>query len=256
MRRWISALAPTSMPRVGSSRMRILRLGQQPAADQHLLLVAAGEVLDRLVHARRLDPQRVAHLAASRGMPVLLDEAARTKLSLQHRDLHVLEHARCRKQPVCLRSSVRNAMPWLHRVVGECRSRTGLPRISMVPRSPASRRNRLGDVACGRSRPARQRRGSRPRARRTRRPGRRPSSAEVLTESTTSPIGTVSLGNIWVSSRPTIMRMMSSRVDVCGRLRADIPAVAEHRDLVGDLEDLVHLVGDVDDALASRAGRG
>jgi hypothetical protein len=40
----------------------------------------------------------------------------------------------------------------------------------------------------------------------------RPSSVRLRTESTTSPIGTVSFGNIWVISRPTISRMMSSRV--------------------------------------------
>ena len=39
-----------------------------------------------------------------------------------------------------------------------------------------------------------------------------PSRVRFSTLSTTSPIGTSSLGNIWVISRPTIMRMMSSRV--------------------------------------------
>ncbi|MCY1239616.1 hypothetical protein D9M72_524210 [compost metagenome] len=39
-----------------------------------------------------------------------------------------------------------------------------------------------------------------------------PSSVRFFTERTTSPIGTSSFGNIWVISRPTIMRMMSSRV--------------------------------------------
>ena len=38
--------------------------------------------------------------------------------------------------------------------------------------------------------------------------------------------------------------------DVGGGVLADEAAVAEHRHLVGDLEQLVHLVGDVDDALA------
>ncbi len=38
--------------------------------------------------------------------------------------------------------------------------------------------------------------------------------------------------------------------DVGGGVLADELAVAEHRHLVGDLEQLVHLVGDVDDALA------
>ena len=38
--------------------------------------------------------------------------------------------------------------------------------------------------------------------------------------------------------------------DVGGRMLADEAAVAEHRHFVGDLEQFVHLVGDVDDALA------
>ena len=45
-----------------------------------------------------------------------------------------------------------------------------------------------------------------------------PSTARSFTASTTSPIGTSSFGNICVISRPTIMRMMSSRVtsvDAC-----------------------------------------
>ncbi len=34
-----------------------LRFGQQPAGEQYLLLVAAGEKLDRLLRARGTDPQ-------------------------------------------------------------------------------------------------------------------------------------------------------------------------------------------------------
>ena len=57
IRRWISALAPTSMPRVGSSRMRILGFVSSQRADQHLLLVAAGQVEDRLLELGRLDAE-------------------------------------------------------------------------------------------------------------------------------------------------------------------------------------------------------
>ena len=58
---WISAFAPTSMPRVGSSRMSSSgRLGGEPATQQHLLLVAAGQVHDEALgvgraHAQLLD---------------------------------------------------------------------------------------------------------------------------------------------------------------------------------------------------------
>ena len=42
---------------------------------------------------------------------------------------------------------------------------------------------------------------------------------------------------------------------VLGVVGADVAAVAEDRDLVGDLEELAHLVGDVDDAFAFRLER-
>ena len=51
-------------------------------------------------------------------------------------------------------------------------------------------------------------------------------------------------------SRPTIRLDDVVAGDVGGGVLADEAAVAEHRHLVGDLEQLVHLVGDVDDALA------
>ena len=69
-----------------------LRIGQQPAADQHLLLVAAGKVLDPLLHVRRLDPQRLAHLGRMlQSCPSPATNPYLTKLVLQHRDLHVLQ---------------------------------------------------------------------------------------------------------------------------------------------------------------------
>ena len=51
-------------------------------------------------------------------------------------------------------------------------------------------------------------------------------------------------------SRPTIRLDDLVAGDVGGGVLADEAAIAEHRHLVGDLEQLVHLVGDVDDALA------
>ena len=70
------------------------------------------------------------------------------------------------------------------------------------------------------------------------------------TDSTTSPIGTVllreHLGDLAADHHADDV----VAGDVRRRLGADVLAVAEDRDLVGDLEQLVHLVGDVDDALA------
>ena len=43
---WISTIAPTSTPRVGSSKMTMRGRSHQPLADHHLLLVAAGQLDD------------------------------------------------------------------------------------------------------------------------------------------------------------------------------------------------------------------
>ena len=64
-------------------------------------------------------------------------------------------------------------------------------------------------------------------------------------------------GNRAERSRPTIARTSARLRPSAGRRGADHPAVAQHRDAVGDGEDLVQLVGDVDDrhALARRSRR-
>ena len=49
------------MPRVGSSKIRIVGVRRQPLADNHLLLVAARQIPDLLLQAGRLDRQRLAH---------------------------------------------------------------------------------------------------------------------------------------------------------------------------------------------------
>ena len=49
---WISALAPTSMPRVGSSSKQQPRIQAEPAGQQHFLLIAAGELADLLFRHR------------------------------------------------------------------------------------------------------------------------------------------------------------------------------------------------------------
>ncbi len=52
-----SALAPTSTPAVGWSRMRTLRPGRERASHQHLLLVAAGEGVHGALRVGRQDAQ-------------------------------------------------------------------------------------------------------------------------------------------------------------------------------------------------------
>ncbi len=66
--RWISALAPTSMPRVGSSSSSSLRGGEQPAGQQDLLLVAAGQVGDDRLRVGRADVERLDVLVGELGL--------------------------------------------------------------------------------------------------------------------------------------------------------------------------------------------
>ena len=66
---WISVLVPMSMPRVGSSRISRSGLRHQPAGDDGLLLVAAGEVADQLLRRGDLDLQQLDVLV---GDPLLL----------------------------------------------------------------------------------------------------------------------------------------------------------------------------------------
>ncbi len=74
IRRWISARAPTSTPRVGSSRMRTRGARCEPAADHHLLLVAAAEAGDRRVDALGLDRQRADRLEREVGAGARADQ--------------------------------------------------------------------------------------------------------------------------------------------------------------------------------------
>ena len=60
MSAWTSALAPTSMPRVGSSRMRTCGLQGQPLGERDLLLVAAGQPADEVLEVGRADLESVA----------------------------------------------------------------------------------------------------------------------------------------------------------------------------------------------------
>ena len=80
---WISAFAPTSMPRVGSSRIRQFRTHRQPAREQHLLLVAAGELADRLVGARAFDAEPLNEFLDHRALLRGVDDAGPGELRQQ-----------------------------------------------------------------------------------------------------------------------------------------------------------------------------
>ena len=85
--RWISALAPTSTPWVGSSRISTAGSGREPAAQGDLLLVAAGErrhrgeergvlMPSRRTYVDRERPARVADVEAPSGATRRSSEAS------------------------------------------------------------------------------------------------------------------------------------------------------------------------------------
>ena len=79
-----SALAPTSIPRVGSSRTRILGPCVQPLAEHHLLLVAAGQLGDHVRGGRRLDLQPLPEPLGRLLFGGTADEAEPRQVAAQH----------------------------------------------------------------------------------------------------------------------------------------------------------------------------
>ena len=67
------------------------------------------------------------------------------------------------------------------------------------------------------------------------------------------PIVTARFGNTEEISRPTIMRISSAAIELVGAMRGDRLSVAKHGDPIGDGEDLLEAVRDVDHADAVAA---
>ncbi len=80
-----------SMPRVGSSRIRSVGLGDQPAGQQHLLLVAARQVAHQRVGVGGADVERLDVLLDQPGARGLRDRAQPAAGGLQ-REQHVVGH--------------------------------------------------------------------------------------------------------------------------------------------------------------------
>ena len=89
MIRWTSTLAPMSMPRVGSSRIRTLRLRRQPLRQHDLLLVAARQGADELVDAGHPDVELLGVVVGDAALGRRPDEQAREE-ARQDRQRHVL----------------------------------------------------------------------------------------------------------------------------------------------------------------------
>ena len=123
------ARAPTSTPRVGSSRISTLRLGAQPAADHHLLLVAAAEPADRRLDARRLDREvadRRSAPALSRRRPLISGRQRLKTSESRLARLRLKATLFVSTSPSARRSSGTKPMP-AFTAVGGLRGRNGLP---------------------------------------------------------------------------------------------------------------------------------
>src|SRR5438045_9313489 len=66
-------------------------MGEEPSRDQHLLLIAAGQIVDRLVHVGRLDPELALHTIAFASDRALSDETGGDKILIENRHLHIGE---------------------------------------------------------------------------------------------------------------------------------------------------------------------
>ena len=251
---WISAFAPTSTPCVGSSRIRTIGLGRQPARQRDLLLVAARQRTDVRGHRRRLDPELLdvalgQRRFAARSISPRRETAARlARLALAATDISSTT-------PCWRRSSGTYAMPSAIACRGDvdaaplCRARESRRN------RPASDRTGSPPAACGPIRRAPRGRESRRAAPTTRRRGRRSRGATRRRRSSaTSPSATARLGKTAESSRPTISRMSSARSTPSRQQRRDRLAVAQHGDAIGDREHLLETMRDVDDADAVRRG--
>ena len=172
MRRWTSTLAPMSMPRVGSSRIRTRGSGCQPLGQDDLLLVAAGQRTDLLVHAGHSDVELLRVLRGDSALGPGPDEKAGEQ-ARQDRQRDVLGDGEVEDEAflVAVLRQVGDAL--VHggrrgREVHEPATEADLAAVTAVDARTGPSRSR-----CGRRPRARRARRSRPREPRTRRRGRR-----------------------------------------------------------------------------------
>src|SRR4051794_34112162 len=204
--RCTSAFAPTSMPRVGSSRISTLGLVIRQRAIRAFCW---------------LPPERLPTVSWRSGVlirscsfirsQVALNAPWRTKppaVWVRTDAICMFSSTECmRNSPVALRSSVSSASPCSIATLGEVTA-TGLPprRISPPVAGVTPKMVSATLVRPAPTRPAKPRISPRRSSNET--PRKTPSSARSRTSSATSPISASPFGNIWVSSRPT-MRAIS-----------------------------------------------
>ena len=218
MASWMTSLAPTSTPRVGSSRMQTSG-GGEPLGQQDLLLVAAGELRPPAAGARagqlqlagevpRMWPGRWFAAAAGGGRvdggEGVLPGAVEQRESLELAVLgQVGEAAADRVAEVGGRQS-------------RCR------RVRSRPRRAGRFRTASGPSRCDRRRPVRRCRGSRPRAPRSRAGGRSRSGSGRAPGGGPRP-GRAAAGPPTRRRRPTIISTSCARREVrrSGASRSD-----------------------------------
>ena len=242
------------MPWVGSSKMKTSRARLEPLRQHHLLLVAAREVPDRVLGVGDLDLEALDQVA--RGAALL--RSAR----------HGQQAGRRRKRRsdgsvMFLRTEKVRTVPWLRRSSGSSTTTRAASRRAArgcapgaLARAPGPRRRGRRRRSAARARCAPRRRGRRCRARRRRAatklassttPGRRqPSTRSSSSRSVAASRRAPALRPCPAALAPGDVLDQLAAFDLRGRRLEDHPAVAHHGDVVGDVEDLLEPVGDVE----------
>ena len=227
--------------------------GGQPAGEQHLLLVAAGEVADErrsgrpgARRARRCTrrPRRRAPPAAACACQPRRAWMPSTMFS---------PTVRSATMPSARRSSDENAIRCPIACRGERDPRGLAVDLDRARRRPGRRRRAAGRARCARSRGARRSRRPRRRRRRGRRaPARRAGPTPVARRTGAAERSmlrsAISRDGLELDElAPDHLGHQVAAGEVLGAVLADELAVAEHRDPVGDLVDLLEEVADEQD---------
>ena len=158
--RWISALAPTSMPRVGSSRISSRGSVSEPAGEQHLLLVAAGQVADDGVRVGGADVERLDVLGDQLVLPPAGDRPRPAAAGLQ-REHDVLAHRQVADDALGAAVLGAEGDAAGRSSSAGCEATPARRRCRAAPSRPGRRRRAAARARCGPSRAGR--RGRRPR---------------------------------------------------------------------------------------------
>ncbi len=228
-----------------------LRLGEQPTTNEGLLLVAAAQVLDALVKIRRLDSEHAFELFAFRIQASLTHEPVLDVAVHEHCDLHVLEDREHQEAAGVLAILSQKRHPGVH---------CGMRRVDehfLAVDNDFSRGGRsyaeycLGNV-CSTC---------------THQSGEAKDLAFAKVEGNIAKDsfqrqifdrerhisdGNNLLGKHGFELAANHFLYQYVAVDIAGPMCGDVSTVPENRYIVGDRENFIHLVGDIDDADAMR----